>query len=264
MDKIILNNTYSEFKDFAENIRHYFKNTGYFIKQKRNQIKIIEINNTRLCIKRFGRPTLANILIYSFFRKSKAERSYLCAQRFTNMGIHTPAPVAYIEEYNRFRIMTTCYYVSLYEEAMFTMNDVLNTPVPNKKEIIKQFVAFVIDKLHNQGVYHRDFNGGNTMVSIDDKGKYRFSLVDLNRVQFNKIMHRKKALRHLKKLSSNPKALTRIAKYYARFEHENPNDTALELIAIKYQTLKKQRYTKKVLHKLKHLSRMPFSTAKNQ
>jgi serine/threonine protein kinase len=250
---ITLANEFKTLKSFALNLKERFETEGDFLKKGRNQIKVIGTNKTQVCIKKFGKPTLLNILIYSFFRKSKAERSYLCAQNFLKLGIHTPRPIGFIEEYNRWNILTQSYYLSEYEDSLFTMAEVFNQSIPNSEQIIKEFIDFAVDKLHNNGIFHRDFNGANTMVSQLPDGRYSFSIVDLNRVRFNRKMGYKNSLRHLKGLCANPHALTLIGHYYAQKLHKDPTHTTLELIAIKYSTLKKRKVEKRILHSIKHI-----------
>ena len=63
----------------------------------RNVIKILTIDVQRYNIKEFKVPNLVNKIVYRFFRKSKAERSFLYGQRLLDLGILTPSPEAYIE-----------------------------------------------------------------------------------------------------------------------------------------------------------------------
>ena len=253
MEKIIIAEGFEEMTGFIRKLPEVFKKEGFFLRKSRNQLKVIEVNNVKLCIKKFGRPTLANIFIYSFFRKTKAERSFLFARKLLQYGIHTPQPIGYIEFKNKWAILKQSYYICIYEESLFTMNFVFNNTILNKEKVIKQFVDFAVDGLHANGVFHKDFNGANTMVSKDDKGNYQYSVVDLNRIKFNQKMGHRKSIKHLTKTCSDPYSLAKIGEFYANKLKEDSTQTSMEMIAYKYISIKRRRTEKKFLHGLKNL-----------
>ena len=61
----------------------------------RNKIKNAVLNNTNLCIKAFKKPNAINKIAYTFFRKSKAQRSFEHANRLLKLNILSPTPISF-------------------------------------------------------------------------------------------------------------------------------------------------------------------------
>ena len=81
-------NTASEhLRDFAERLPELFDREGEVLHAGRNTIKAFEAEGERLVVKRFKRPNLLRAVIYTFFRRSKARRSYEHAVRLHEKGI---------------------------------------------------------------------------------------------------------------------------------------------------------------------------------
>ena len=90
-----------------------FETDGKVIFSGRNTIKLINIDGHELVVKRFRRPDLIKKIVYTFFRKSKAYRSYHNAKEIVARGFSTPAPVEYIET-KRYGLIDYCYYICEY------------------------------------------------------------------------------------------------------------------------------------------------------
>ncbi|MFQ7048926.1 MAG: hypothetical protein ACLRR1_09620 [Alistipes shahii] len=105
-------NTASEhLRDFAERLPELFDREGEVLHAGRNTIKAFEAEGERLVVKRFKRPNLLRAVIYTFFRRSKARRSYEHAVRLRALGVDSPEPVAW-SEYRRRGLLCDSYYVS--------------------------------------------------------------------------------------------------------------------------------------------------------
>ena len=78
---------------------------------ERNTIKNLTSQNLNLNIKSFKVPHLINRIAYSFFRKSKANRSFEYANDLIKKGIKTPKPFAYFE-YSNLKLLHKSFYVS--------------------------------------------------------------------------------------------------------------------------------------------------------
>ena len=102
-----------EIKDFVLNIKENFKADTKVLYDQRNIIKLFEINGKRYVVKSFRIPHLINRIVYSFFRKSKAERSYINTKKLESLNIGTPPPVAYIEFYSSFLIKESFILVNI-------------------------------------------------------------------------------------------------------------------------------------------------------
>ena len=253
MKHLILDPKFDALLPFAQNLHQTFKHFGVDIHVGRNRVKTFRVKDQVYCIKSFGRPTLANTIIYSFFRKGKAERSYLYAQRLLELGISTPQPVGFIEVYNRWKIMTNSYYLSLYEPPTYTISQVFKENVAHKNRILQDFAAFIAHHLHANGIYHKDFNGNNILVYPQANNQYHFSLVDLNRIRFNQDISFRKALVNIKSVCANPIDLATLSGYYAHERHTDPTRAMYQIITIKYITSNIQRIKKSFLKGLKSI-----------
>lgn len=211
--KILLNENFSFLKEQLETIEEQFQNSDQMIHNARNQLKIIELEGKRYVVKSFKRPNLLNKIIYTFFKASKAKKSYDNALKLLKMGVQTPTPVASIENY-KLALLDTSFFISKHFDYDFTIREVFHHKVENTDEILKQFTNFTYD-LHQKGVWHVDYSLGNILIQKEKSG-YIFSLVDINRMEFKSITP-KEGLKNFNKFwAKDQKDLEIIAKEYAR------------------------------------------------
>ena len=148
----------------------------------RNVIKIVEIDGKSCNIKSFKIPNLVNQIVYRFFRKSKAQRSFEYARKLQAFGIGTPKPIAYYEAPS-LCLFKKSYYVSeqlAYDLTFRELTRDLN--YPNHDVILRAFTRFTFD-LHEKGINFLDHSPGNTLIRLENN-EYKFYLVDLNRMEF--------------------------------------------------------------------------------
>ena len=262
MKNLLLDPKFDHLMPFAQNLHQTFKHFGREIHSGRNQLKTFRVEDQEYCVKSFGRPTLVNTVIYSFFRKGKAERSYRYAQKLLKMGINTPQPVGYIEIHNRWKIMTHSYYISLYEPPTYTIAQVIKENRKHKESILQDFASFIATQLHANGIYHKDFNGNNILVYPQTNNHYHFSLVDLNRIRFNQKINFRKALVNIKSVCADPIDLATLSGYYAHERHTDPTQAMFQIITLKYVGSKIRRMKKSFLKKVKSLFDLKVSTTK--
>jgi len=149
----------------------------------RNLIAKVEIENEQLSVKSFKIPNGFNRVVYKYFRKSKAKRSYEYANRLLKADILTPFPIAYIEEFNALGL-THSYYISKHLNYDFDFRVLLHNPkFLDRENILKQFTEFTF-KLHENNINFLDHSPGNTLITKEADGNYKFYLIDLNRMQF--------------------------------------------------------------------------------
>ncbi len=215
-----INPDYPEIEEIIPILQETFLNSGTTIYKKRNEVKIIDFKGTKLCIKSFGKPNIINYFVYSFIRASKAKRSYKNALTFLKHGISTPQPLGYAEYYNKKGFLVNSYYISIYEEHDFTMQEVLQKQPADKTLIIQQFAKFVYAKIHKQGFLHLDFGENNILVKKNND-KYEFSIIDLNRLKYNKNISLKEGLNNLKRLKGEPDDMDLFSKIYAEARGED-------------------------------------------
>lgn len=154
-------------------------------KGQRNSIKIFNLETEKINIKSFKIPNAVNKIVYRFFRKSKAERSFEYANHLISNNIGTPYPLAYMENKSGFTFKNS-YYVSEHLDYDFTFRELVTDPdYPNHEEILRAFTRFTYE-LHEKNIEFLDHSPGNTLIQLNN-GDYKFFLVDLNRMNFKKL-----------------------------------------------------------------------------
>lgn len=148
----------------------------------RNVIKILDVNGLLVNVKSFKIPNLVNTIVYRFFRKSKAQRSFEYASKLVALGFKTPTPIAYAEYTTAFTFKQS-YYISQQLDCDLTFRELIHNPdLPDYEAILRAFTKFTFD-LHEQGINFLDHSPGNTLIKRTADG-YEFYLVDLNRMNF--------------------------------------------------------------------------------
>ena len=182
--------------------------TGY-----RNVIKILDIEGQRYNIKGFKVPNVVNKIVYRFFRKSKAERSFLYAEKLLELGILTPSPEAYVE-HTSLLVFGESYYISKQLKYDFTIRKLIDEPqCEDYENILRQFTQFTF-QLHEKGIHFLDHSPGNTLIKKDGDD-YKFYLVDLNRMEFKTLSYDER-LANFARLSPKDYMLDIISDEYAK------------------------------------------------
>ena len=182
--KIEINPQMTQYSDFIKSVLYQFDKSGSVIHAKRNEVRIFDVNGSALIVKRFKVPHLANRIIYTFFRKSKAQRSYQYALRFQQMEIETPQPVAYIIT-KQGGLLHDSYFINMKADFNRTMNEFGEGGVEGRVHILYMFADFTAS-IHAKGILHKDYSPGNILFKEED-GKVSFCLVDINRLRFGKV-----------------------------------------------------------------------------
>ncbi|GGX09444.1 lipopolysaccharide kinase InaA family protein [Aquimarina muelleri] len=185
---------------------------------ERNVIKIVEINDEKYTIKSFKVPNFINQIVYRFFRKSKAERSYTYANKLLELGIKTPFPLAF-DLYTTSFLFKKSYYVSELLECNLTYRELVHQPdYPDHEIILRAFTRFTYD-LHEKGILFLDHSPGNTLIVKTDSG-YDFYLVDLNRMEF-KELDMDTRIRNFSRLTPKKEMVAVMSNEYARLTGED-------------------------------------------
>jgi len=181
----------------------------------RNIIKIVEINGKALNIKAFKIPHLINKIAYSFFRKSKANRSFEYANTLLKFDVKTPNPIAFFE-YKKFGILNRSYYISEQLTCDFTYRELINDDnFPNSEKILREFTQFTFG-LHEKGINFLDHSPGNTLIKKnEDTNDYSFYLVDLNRMKFQEMTYDER-IKNFAKLTSKKEMVRIMASEYSK------------------------------------------------
>lgn len=147
----------------------------------RNTIRKAKIEDKWYSIKSFKKPNAIQSVVYRFFRKSKAERSFYYAMKLIAAKLGTPAPVAYYENFGVG--LNTSYYISRHLDYDLDFRVLIHKPLyPDRKKILEQFTRFTF-QLHEAGIEFLDHSPGNTLI-VKKANDYKFYLIDLNRMRF--------------------------------------------------------------------------------
>lgn len=211
-------NTYKKSKDidnFIINIQQHFKDATNSIHKARNEIKIIEYDKQKLVIKSFKVPHFINKVVYTFFRDSKAKKSYENSIRIKEF---VPTPIGYIE-FKKFGLMHDSYFISENFNYDFTIREpLLNENFENREMIFKAFAKFS-HQLHEEKIFHLDYSPGNILIKKENE-EYIIKIVDINRMKF-KILTLDERLKNFSKLWAKDKDMKVIVKEYAKIVNED-------------------------------------------
>ena len=219
--KIIFHPDYKKFdKQISHFVLHYSHYGKNFDDRQRNQIKLFDFEGKTINVKSFKKPNFINKIIYRYFRKSKAMRSYEYANLLLEKGIGTPQPIAYFENYDFFGLKDS-YYVSEHLHCDLTFRELVeNVNYPDFDKILRQFTHFSYD-LHQKGIEFKDHSPGNTLIKKNEKGDYNFYLVDLTRMAFHGSMSFEKRMKNLSRLTPHQDMIAVMSNEYAQLSGES-------------------------------------------
>ena len=194
-----------------EDFEKFFEENQNIVKNNRNIIKKLRLGEIETVTKSFKQPNFIQGMLYKFFRKTKAKRSYEHSLLLNQKGIKTPEPLCYIEVYDRFRLLQS-YYISRQINYDFTLEFAAHKEAEDYKDILKGFIGFTYN-LHKKNIMHLDYVVGNICIKKIDKG-YDFILVDLNRL-YKGVVNSKMGVKNLKRVSTDPEIIKILAEEYA-------------------------------------------------
>ena len=241
MDKqYSLNEKYQEYEHNLLTIKTYFQANSNAIHKARNELKIITFGTLQTVVKSFKIPNIINKIAYTFFRDSKAKKSY---EYSIKIGSFTPEPIGYIEFYKN-GLLDESYFIAKKFDYDFTIKEpITNKKLPNRDAIFQAFAKFTYD-LHQNNILHKDYSPGNILVK-KEKDIYVFKIVDINRMEFHELSLDER-LKNFAKLWLLDEDLVTIIKAYAKLVQEDEKKCIQT--ALKYShTLKRKINIKKRL-----------------
>ena len=205
---------------------------GEVIFTRRNTLRQID----GVVVKAFAVPNWVKGLWYGLIGKSKARRSYEYALRMDGL---TPKPVAY-REVRICGILRESYYACEASACTHTFNELIEAPdYPNRETILAAIGRFTAT-LHQRGILHLDYSGGNILFNEDGS---RVQVIDLNRTRFCKQLDRATRLCNFERLNIDRAALTIMATAYAEQMNEDAAEDAAYIIAHRWYKHEKQGIT---------------------
>ncbi|MBP6127217.1 lipopolysaccharide kinase InaA family protein [Flavobacterium sp.] len=236
-------------KSIVNIIKNFDSEGNLLVAGKRNTIKTFEHNQLVLNIKSFKIPILINGIIYRYFRKSKARRSFEHATILGQKNIGTPEPIGYYENKNFFRLLDS-YYVCKHINVDYVFIDLFHKEWDeNSLQILKEIAQFNF-QLHEAGIEFKDNSPGNTLIKKNESGTYDFFLIDLNRMTFHKEMDFNLRMKNLCRLTPSEYMVQVISYEYAKL-YNKPKEEVFQLMwkytdAFFNKALKKRNFKKRL------------------
>lgn len=245
--KLIIHPSYiSQKKEISEMIEKFDTSGTVFGDGKRNIIKVF---SNSVNVKSFKVPSFINRIVYRFFRKSKAQRSFEYAVRLQKDKVGTPNPIAY-SEYPGLLGLGKSFYISSHLHPDLTFRELVTYPdYPDHENILRQFTRFSFE-LHEKGIEFLDHSPGNTLIKKISEFKYEFFLVDLNRMKFHDSMDFTRRMNNLKRLTYKPEMIAVMSEEYAKFSGIDYQLVYNTLMGFKnnfHKRLQRKRKIKKIL-----------------
>ncbi len=223
----------NKYLNFIKDIKTYFSNSKNSIHKARNEIKIINYEDEELVIKSFKVPHIINKIVYTFFKSSKAKKSYDNSVKIIK---YVPKPIGIIE-FKSFGLLSDSYFISENFKYDFTIREpLLDTNFTDKEQIFKEFAHFS-KELHDDGIFHLDYSPGNILIKKEN-GSFIFKVVDINRMQFMDLSINDR-LKNFSKLWAKDEDLKIIIKEYLKLVDKDEN--TYMPIALKFSQAHKDR-----------------------
>lgn len=213
---------HNKFKDIQGSIIFFIDNFlvegKILVNGQRNAIKLFEVDGVKLNVKSFKKPNFINKIVYRYFRKSKARRSFEFASKLMEMQIGTPQPVAFFENYD-FIGLKESYYACEHLENVFEFREIVqNEAFENRDFIIRKFTQFTFE-MHEKGIEFLDHSPGNTLIRKNTDGSYSFFLVDLNRMKFHETLNFQTRMKNLSKITHKKDMIAVMSNEYAKLSN---------------------------------------------
>jgi len=241
--KIVIAEKYAYLSDFIRSLPAGTTPPDEVIRDYRNILTKVKVDGKVYVVKQYVRPRFYNRIAYTFFRKSKARRSYEYALELIRRGIGTAEPVAYIE-IRQGGLFHTGFFVSEFidEPLLSTIGE-----RPDKEQLLDEFAQFTAD-LHTQGIVHHDYNPHNVLFRPENGG-YHFWLIDINRMSFHRSLSKRQCLDGMKRIGFEFPILTNYVYLYALKRDWHPEYTLGTFFTLRENFLKRPR--RKQARKLK-------------
>jgi len=230
-------------------VKTFFGEGDLMVKGSRNIIKSNYLGNEKVNIKFFQKPDFIKSIIYSFFRTTKAKRSFDYANYLLKHNINTPFPIAFVEERTGLGLLGNSFYFCEQIDYDFTIRELIHNPsFPERNIILEQFTEFTY-KMHEAKINFLDHSPGNTLIVNKGNGKYDFYLIDLNRMKFEDLSIEKR-MDNFKKMWLSKQMIKVVAKKYASLCKQSEEKLHIVLLEkssqFKYKITKKKYLKRKI------------------
>ncbi len=240
---LVINPKYSALQPFVNGLAKddWFNNNGTILFDGRNCIKMFEVDGIKIAVKRFGRLSLLNRLVYGRLRKSKARRAYEYAARLNSLDINTPEEIAWLDIREK-GLLKQSYFACLYTDyksmlPFFYQRTLTPAEFNDIVPLLDELAGF-LHKMHEAGVLHNDLNYTNILYKeLPDgaAGRYDFTIIDANRMDFCKKLTLKQRMHNLRRLNVSIPAHLHILQKYAGIIGEKPQLLQMMVLNMRYR-----------------------------
>lgn len=220
--RVIINPKYLHLRKEVEAIPHSFQREQDVVYDGRNILKRMDLGGVDVVVKSFKKPHIINRVVYSYFRQSKAARSYAYSMELQKHGFDTPEPIAMIEQFQR-GLLSYSYYICCYDNGE-TVRSLMDGKVAGNEDKLLAFARHTA-AMHQAGILHLDYSPGNILIHQNDANEYSFSLVDVNRMQLLPEIDCDVVCRNMCRLCISREVLTYIMTEYASLRGWNVAST---------------------------------------
>ncbi len=243
--KVVINPKYEQARSNILQLIESFETKGKTIHEGRNIVKSFQTDYGEWIIKRYKKPLFFQRFIYTFFRKSKAERAYIFAGKLHSLGVETPEGIAYAED-TKDGLMSYCYFTS----TACTYSALYSVLVENTdydKNLVKALARF-FKELHSKGFLHGDSNLNNILYTTGkQQTDFKFAVIDTNRSKFKKKLTHSECLDNFKRTTHRRDLLEDLITQYAILQNWDIPDSVNHVI----RTLNKFEEKKRIKHFIK-------------
>ncbi len=225
-----------DYREFVKSVPKIFDLDGKVLFRGRNIVKLFTFNGEPLVVKRYKIPIFIQRIVYTFFRKSKAERAYIYAKKLREKGFNTPKEIGFIEIKHHL-LFRDGFFIS--ELSYLPSLESLKEKEPLDTTVIDSLAKFLVS-LHLSGVLHGDLNLSNILYEKTIEGEFAFTLIDTNRSRFSSEITKKDCIDNLKRITHDRSLMKDIIRHYAIIRGWNPDETA-EMVIRRLDRFEKMR-----------------------
>jgi serine/threonine protein kinase len=139
----------------------------------------------------------------SIFLPAKAFKAWRGGNALLERGIGTPFPVAYLERRKAFFLDQSFFLAERLTRVEEIRPLLREFPSSELQELLAS-LAQHISLCHRKGILHRDLSDGNILVRKEKDGRFRFYLIDTNRIRIKRHIGLLKAVKNLIRLGIPP------------------------------------------------------------
>lgn len=150
----------------------------------RNEVYRIEHAGHSLVLKRFANKGAWKKIAYKI-STSKARRSYEHSLKLMEIGLLSPKPICWREDWASGWLRES-YYVSAFVDYEHDAN-ALSDPSTADWQRKATLAGEIIGKMHEAKVEHLDFNSGNLLFKQDAQGEWQGFVIDNNRMRMGAV-----------------------------------------------------------------------------